>query len=163
MDGYSFAMMAHAHQGVAAGVAGMDGTAGGVMGGILGGVGAGPAPVVKGGPPKKIVVSAAVIAGNKIGGTAPVYPAVAKAAHIQGTVVLQATISKQGNIENLSVVSGPALLQQAALDAVRTWQYRPYILNGEPVEVFTQVNVIFTLGVAPPTTPAAPAQDAPTP
>ena len=108
MDGYSFAMMAHAHQGVAAGVAGMDGTAGGVMGGMLGGVGAGPAPVVKGGPPKKIVVSAAVIAGNKIGGAAPVYPAVAKAAHIQGTVVLQATISKQGNIENLSVVSGPA-------------------------------------------------------
>jgi TonB family protein len=163
MDGYSFAMMAHAHQGVAAGMDGMGGNTGGVMGGMLGADGAGPAPVVKAAAPKKIVVSAGVIAGNKIGGATPVYPVAAKAAGIQGTVVLQAVISKQGDIENVSVVSGPALLQQAALDAVRTWRYRPYNLNGEPVEVFTQVNVIFTLGVAPPTTPAAPAQDAPTP
>jgi len=87
MDGYSFAMTAHAHQGIVAGVAGMDGaggSAGGVMGGILGGIGTGPAPVVKASAPKKINVSAGVIAGNKIGGTTPVYPAVAKAAHIQG-------------------------------------------------------------------------------
>ncbi len=159
MAGYTFAMRTHALQGVGAGVAGMDGMANGVMGGILGGVGAGPAPVVKAVAPKKIAVSAGLIAGNKIGGTVPVYPAVAKAAHIQGTVVLRATISTAGNIENLSVLSGPPLLQQAALDAVKTWQYRPYILNGEPVEVETQVNVIFTLGVAPPATPQ---QNAPT-
>jgi protein TonB len=61
-------------------------------------------------------------------------------------VVLQATISKTGSIENLHVISGPAMLQQAALDAVRSWRYKPYLLNGEPVEVDTTVNVIFTLG-----------------
>jgi protein TonB len=59
--------------------------------------------------------------------------------------VLQATISRSGTIENLRVVSGPALLQQAALDAVRQWRYRPYLLNGQPVEVETTVNVVFKL------------------
>jgi protein TonB len=59
---------------------------------------------------------------------------------------LQATISKTGAIENLHVVSGPPMLQQAALDAVKTWRYKPYLLSGEPVEVETEVNVIFTLG-----------------
>jgi protein TonB len=132
-----------------AGVAGMDGSgggAGGVMGGILGGIGTGPAPVVKAAAPKKINVSAGVIAGNKLGGMTPQYPAIAKAARIQGTVVLQATISKAGTIENLHVLSGPPMLQQSAMEAVKTWRYRPYLLNGEPVEVETQVNVIFTLG-----------------
>jgi protein TonB len=61
-------------------------------------------------------------------------------------VVLQAVISKTGTIENLRVVSGPPLLQQAALDAVKQWRYRPYLLNGEPIEVETTVNVVFTLG-----------------
>ena len=61
-------------------------------------------------------------------------------------MVLQATISKQGTIEDLRVISGPAMLQQAAMDAVRQWRYRPYLLNNEPVEVETTVNVIFTLG-----------------
>ena len=60
--------------------------------------------------------------------------------------MIQATISKTGTIENLHVISGPAMLQQAALDAVKTWRYRPYLLNNEPVEVETTVNVIFTLG-----------------
>jgi protein TonB len=60
-------------------------------------------------------------------------------------VVLQVTISKTGEVERLRVVSGPAMLQQAALDAVKTWRYRPYLLNNEPVEVETTVNVIFTL------------------
>jgi TonB family protein len=80
----------------------------------------------------------------------PVYPPIAKAAHVSGTVVLQATISKAGTIENLRVVSGPPLLQQAALEAVKTWRYRPYLLLGKPVEVETTVNVIFTLGDQPP-------------
>ena len=75
----------------------------------------------------------------------PEYPLIAKATHTQGTVVLQATISRQGTIENLRVTSGPLMLQQAAVDAVRTWRYRPYLLNGDPVEVETTVNVIFTL------------------
>jgi protein TonB len=133
-----------------AGVAGMEGmgggSAGGVMGGILGGIGSGPAPVVKAAAPKKIAVSAGVIAGNKLSGATPTYPAIAKAARIQGTVVLQATISKTGTIENLRVISGPPMLQSSAMEAVRGWRYKPYLLNGEPVEVETQVNVIFNLG-----------------
>ena len=75
-----------------------------------------------------------------------VWPHKAMEARISGTVILQATISRSGTIENLKVVSGPAMLQQAALDAVRQWRYRPYLLNNEPVEVDTTVNVIFTLG-----------------
>jgi protein TonB len=78
--------------------------------------------------------------------TQPVYPPIAKAARVQGTVVLQAKISKTGSIEDLHVISGPAMLQQAAMDAVRSWRYRPYLLNNDPVEVETTVNVIFTLG-----------------
>ena len=74
------------------------------------------------------------------------YPPIAKAARVSGTVVIQATISKTGTVENLRVISGPAMLQQSALDAVRSWRYRPYLLNNEPVEVETTVNVIFTLG-----------------
>ena len=69
----------------------------------------------------------------------PAYPAIARAIRASGTVVLQATISRTGTIENLRVVSGPALLRQAALDAVKQWRYRPYMLNGQPVEVETAV------------------------
>ena len=136
--------------------------AGGVMGGVLGGVAgmggdprnAGNSPL-KVAPPKRINVSGEVIAGNVLSKTAPVYPAVAKAARVQGIVVLQATISKAGLIEGLQVLSGPPLLQQAALDAVKTWQYKPYLLNGEPVEVGTTINVVFSLqGYSAPPPPA---------
>jgi protein TonB len=78
--------------------------------------------------------------------TTPVYPPIAIAARTEGTVVLAATISRAGTIENLRVASGPAMLQQAALDAVKSWRYKPYLLDGQPVEVETTVNVIFTLG-----------------
>ena len=91
-------------------------------------------------------VSTPVAEGLLILKRVPAYPAIAKAAGISGTVVLAATISKTGTIENLRVTSGPAMLQQAALDAVKTWRYRPYLLDGQPVEVETTVNVIFTLG-----------------
>jgi protein TonB len=132
-----------------AGVSGMEGmgggTAGGVMGGILGGIGTGPA-IVKAAPPKKLSISSGVMAGNLLDKTVPQYPAIAKAARIQGTVVLQATISKAGGIQNLRVISGPPMLQQAAMDAVRSWRYKPYLLNGDPVEVETTVNVVFNLG-----------------
>ena len=77
--------------------------------------------------------------------TIPVYPPIAKATRTQGTVELQATISKSGTIENLRVISGSPMLQQAALDAVQQWIYRPYLLNGQPVEVETTVNVVFRL------------------
>jgi protein TonB len=90
-------------------------------------------------------VSSGVMQGMLIDKVVPVYPAVAQAIRASGTVVLQATISRMGAIENLRVVEGPALLRQAALDAVKQWRYKPYMLNGQPVEVETTVNVQFTL------------------
>jgi TonB family protein len=75
----------------------------------------------------------------------PVYPVDAKKAKVSGTVILAATIGKDGAVENLRVVSGPTLLQQSALDAVRQWRYEPYKLNGNPVEVSTSVKVTYTL------------------
>jgi TonB family protein len=75
----------------------------------------------------------------------PDYPPIARDARVSGTVVIQAKINKEGGIENLQVVSGPPMLQQAALDAVKQWRYRPYLLDGEPVEVLTTVNVFFSL------------------
>jgi protein TonB len=100
-------------------------------------------PVVKSGRPLNI--SAGVATGMLIQKTAPVYPMIAKSARVSGTVVLQATISKTGDITNLSVLSGPPMLRQSALDAVRTWRYKPYRLNNEPTDVETTVNVIFSL------------------
>ena len=90
-------------------------------------------------------VSSGVMQGMLIYKVIPTYPAVAQAIRASGTVVLQATISRTGAIENLRVVEGPALLQQAALDAVKQWRYRPYMLNGQPVEVETTVDVQFKL------------------
>lgn len=90
-------------------------------------------------------VSSGVMQGMLIYKVIPTYPAVAQAIRASGTVVLQATISRTGAIENLRVVEGPALLQQAALDAVKQWRYRPYMLNGQPVEVETAVEVNFKL------------------
>jgi protein TonB len=102
-------------------------------------------PVVKFVPPKPIAVSSGVATGLLIRSTPPVYPSIAKAARVGGTVALHAIISKSGTIKDLHVVSGPAMLQQAALDAVRSWRYRPYMLNNEPIEVDTSVNVVFSL------------------
>jgi protein TonB len=73
----------------------------------------------------------------------PVYPAEALKSQVSGMVVLDARISTKGVVEALRVISGPASLQQAALDAVRQWTYRPYLLNNTPVEVETTVNVVF--------------------
>lgn len=101
--------------------------------------------VVHPGTSGPVRVSSLVVDGLLINKSIPVYPAIAKAAGVQGTVVLQAMISKSGTIENLHVVSGPPMLAQAAVDAVKTWRYRPYMLNQQPVEVETTVNVVFTL------------------
>lgn len=90
-------------------------------------------------------VSTGVMEGRLIYKVLPVYPAMARAIHIAGRVELQATISREGTIENLRAVSGPPLLQQAAIDAVKQWRYRPYLLNGQPVEVETTINVDFTM------------------
>lgn len=83
--------------------------------------------------------------GLLINKVVPEYPVIAREARIEGTVILQATISKAGTIENLRVVSGPMMLQRAAIAAVSQWRYRPYLLSGEPVEVETTVDVRFTL------------------
>lgn len=90
-------------------------------------------------------VSSGVMKGMLIDQAIPKYPAVAQAIRASGTVILQATISRSGTIENLRVVEGLPMLRQAALDAVKQWRYRPYMLNGQPVEVETTVDVQFTL------------------
>ena len=122
------------------------GTAGGVMGGMLGGAGTGPAiTVAKPKPTGPARISGGVIAGNILTKTQPIYPPIARAAHQGGTVVLHAIISKNGTIESLSVISGPAMLVGAATDAVKQWRYKPYLLNGEPTEVDTTIMVNFNL------------------
>ena len=89
--------------------------------------------------------SEGVMEGLLIHKVTPTYPPIAKQARVQGTVMLAATISREGNIENLTVTSGHPMLVRAALDAVRQWRYRPFMLNHEPVEVDTTVTVTFTL------------------
>jgi protein TonB len=83
--------------------------------------------------------------GNLIHKVQPVYPPMARAVRVQGTVVLKAIISRSGGIENLQVLSGHPMFVKAAIDAVSQWRYRPYILNDEPVEVETQITVNFLL------------------
>ncbi|HEV2134480.1 MAG TPA: energy transducer TonB [Terracidiphilus sp.] len=102
-------------------------------------------PSVRPAPQTKARESQGVMDGYLVNRFVPEYPPIAREARIEGTVVLQATISKAGTIENLHVVSGPEMLQRAAIDAVSQWRYRPYLLNGDPVEVETTVNVQFTL------------------
>jgi protein TonB len=118
----------------------------GLPGGLADSIGTAATPQVRAVPPKTLAISSGVMAGNKVSGVAPQYPAIARAARIEGTVVLSATISKSGTIENLYVISGPPMLTSAAEQAVRTWRYRPYLLNGEPVDVETTVYVNFRLG-----------------
>lgn len=130
--------------GVVGGVPG--GSAGGVLGGIIGGVGGAPPPPP---PPKAkgpLRVGGNVQQANLLRQITPIYPPIAKTAHIQGTVILHAIISKEGAIEQLEYVTGPPLLMKNAMDAVRQWRYRPTMLNGEPVEVDTTISVVFTLG-----------------
>jgi TonB family protein len=95
---------------------------------------------------QKMEIPAGTAVGNLLHKTTPVYPPLAKAARVSGMVVLHATISKTGSIENLQVVSGETMLQQAALDAVKSWTYKPFLVKGQPAEVETTVNIIFTLG-----------------
>jgi len=132
-----------ANSGVIGGVVGgvPGGTPGGVIGSLVTSAAPPPPPAPKPTGPKK--VSSGVMEGNIIRKIDPPYPSMAKIAHIQGDVVLQAMISKGGTIENLRGVSGHPILIQAAMEAVRQWKYRPYELNGEPVEVETTITVRF--------------------
>jgi TonB family protein len=94
---------------------------------------------------KTLTVSPEQMQGMLLKKANPVYPPAAKKARIQGSVVLNAVIGKEGHVENLTVVSGPNELQQSALDAVRQWVYKPFLLNGDPVEVKTTISVVYTL------------------
>ena len=130
--------------GVIGGVPG--GVPGGSMGGVIGGIiGSTPVAVPKQVMPTRVRVSAGVQQGNLISQVKPMYPVIAKSARISGAVVLQAEISKQGTIEHLQVISGHPMLVQSAVEAVKQWRYKPYLLNGEPVPVETTITVNFTL------------------
>jgi protein TonB len=96
-------------------------------------------------PPSRIRVGGNVQQNLLISQPPAVYPPLAKQAHIQGVVKLSATIAKDGTIQNLEVIEGHPLLIPAAMDAVRQWVYKPTLLNGQPVEVVTQIDVNFTL------------------
>jgi periplasmic protein TonB len=136
-----------------------SGVVGGVPGGVVGGVPGGVLSAVLGNtgsvpvlaktpeptPNKRMRVASRVAAANLIHDVAPIYPPEAGRARIEGTVVLLALIGKDGAVRDVRVQSGSPLLAQAAIDAVRQWRYRPYLLNGEPVEVDSQVTVTFNL------------------
>jgi len=94
---------------------------------------------------KPITVTSDVQAAKLLRKVIPVYPRLAIAAHISGTVRLMGVVAKDGTVQQIRVISGPALLVEAALDAVRQWVYRPTMLNDKPVEVIAPIDVIFTL------------------
>jgi protein TonB len=128
--------------GVVGGVPGAGGAMGGVIGGIINST---PVAVPKVATPQRVRVSQGVTQGLLLRKIQPNYPPLARQARIQGSVLLQAEISKDGSIQNLRLISGHPMLAPAAIEAVKQWKYKPYILNGEPVEVETQITVNFTL------------------
>jgi len=135
-----------------------SGVVGGVPGGVVGGIPNGALsqvlrstsnmPVVAKTPaptPKRVHVPAQVAEANLVYDVAPKYPPEAGRARIEGTVVLLAVIGKDGSVEDVRVKSGVSALAQAAIEAVKQWRYRPYLLNGEPVELESQITINFTL------------------
>lgn len=130
--------------GVVGGVPG--GVPGGSMGGVIGGIIGSSNAMVPKVAVSRMRVSSGVTAGLLMKKVEPAYPPLAKTARVQGVVVLHAIISKEGTIEGLTLVSGPAMLAPAAIEAVKQWRYKPYLLNGEPIELDTTVEVHFNLG-----------------
>jgi protein TonB len=129
--------------GVVGGVSG--GSMGGALGGVIGGAGSTAAPPPPKAALKRITVGGQVQAAHLVNKVQPGYPPLARQTRISGTVKLHAIIGKDGVVQQLQVVSGHPLLVQSALDAVRQWRYQPTLLNGEPVEVDTEIDVIFSL------------------
>jgi protein TonB len=130
----------------------------GVVGGVPGGIPGGQLNGVIGGiissnsnipvaalVPKRIRVSQGVIQGQCIHKVEPIYPKIALSARIQGQVLLRAVINKNGEVTELQVISGHPMLIPAAVEAVKQWRYRPYLLNGEAVEVETTITVTFNI------------------
>jgi protein TonB len=135
--------------GVVGGIPG--GIPGGQLGGVIGGIigsSSSISAVPKLEPVKRIRVSQGVTQGLLVHKVEPLYPKIALAARITGVVQLHAIIGKDGNIKELQAISGPPLLIPSAIDAVKQWHYRPYLLNGEAVEVETSVTVTFQLSGA---------------
>src|SRR6266852_5679636 len=128
--------------GVVGGVPGAGGAMGGVIGGIINST---PVAVPKVASPHRVRVSRGVTQRLLIRKIQPNCRPLARQARIQGSVLLKAEISKDGSIQNLRLISGHPMLAPAAIEAVKQWKYKPYILNGEPVEVETQITVNFTL------------------
>jgi len=137
--------------GMAGGFGDSNGPGNGVIDGLVGAVPSAPPPmqVVKQtappAPPKRIRLGGMVEQGKLISGPPPPYPVLARQARIEGTVRLEAVISREGTILNLRAVSGHPLLIPAALAAVQRWVFRPTTLNGEVVEVATVIEVNFTM------------------
>jgi len=134
--------------GIVGGVPG--GVVGGIPGGALGGVlgGTGSLPVLAKAPapmPRRMRVPARIAEANLVYDVAPKYPPEAGRERIEGTVVLMAVIGKDGTVQDVRVQSGLSVLAQAAIEAVKQWRYRPYLLNGEPVEVDSQITINFNL------------------
>jgi len=134
--------------GVVGGIGG--GVPGGQIGGVLGGIIASTSslssvPKVTLAAPQRVRISQGVTRGLLIHRVEPTYPTLAKAARVQGEVVLSAVISTAGDIQNLQLVSGHPMLVPEAIAAVKQWRYKPYLLNGQPVEVETTITVIFSL------------------
>jgi protein TonB len=132
----------------------VEGVSGGVVGGIPGGVlsevlrSTSSTPVLATTPasaPKRVRVPARVAEAHLVYDVAPKYPPEAGQARIEGTVVLLAVIGRDGTVEDVRVERGLPVLAQAAIEAVKQWRYRPYFLNGEPVEVDSQITINFTL------------------
>ena len=118
------------------------GSAGGVVsGGVSSGSGGQTPPAT----PQRVRVSSGVAQGMLLSKVNLLYPQEAKDQHLQGTVILQVIVDKEGNVANVKIISGHPMLAPAAIEAVKQWKYRPYLLNGNPVEVDTQVQVNFTL------------------
>jgi TonB family protein len=117
-----------------------------------------PAPVSR--PITRIRVGGNVAQAQILRQVQPVYPPVANAARITGTVVLHAIIGRDGTVQQLQFVSGPPVLMTAAMDVVKQWVFKPTLLNGNTVEVDTQISVVFTLDhdkpAAPDSQPGAP-------
>jgi protein TonB len=134
--------------GVVGGVPG--GIPGGQLGGVIGSVisssnSLSAVPRFVPATPTRIRISGGVTKGLLIQRTEPMYPTLARAARVQGDVILSAVIDTNGQIQNLQLVSGHPMLVPAAIAAVKQWRYKPYLLNGQPVEVETTITVIFTL------------------
>ncbi len=137
--------MGGATGGVIGGVGVPGGSLNGVLGGIISAANTAAANVPKIAAPTRVRVSSGVVEGMLLRKVQPNYPPLAKQARIQGHVILAAVINKQGTVENLRLMSGHPMLAPAAIEAVKQWKYRPYLLNNEPTEVETTVDVNFTL------------------